>query len=63
MELLPCPFCGSEVILYKRMFGTTNIECAQCNLSVRLNSEYSGSQEPIRKAWNTRTPPYDKKEK
>ena len=57
-ELLPCPFCGEEVIIDRE-----DIFCDHCHLTCRIYDRiYNGETETYQEArqqaidcWNTRT--------
>ena len=56
-ELVPCPVCKSEAVLYtwrreKERQNPSNVKCSSCGLQTRT---YIRKKRAI-KAWNTRAP-------
>ena len=59
MTLKPCPFCGSEAVLF--VDGGVRVICTQCRASTMIltdmDSEYglvTGSVDRVVTAWNRR---------
>jgi len=50
-KILPCPCCGNVGMDYYDVFGSCQIECAQCGLGTNMESD---RQEAI-SIWNRRS--------
>ena len=57
VELLPCPFCGSEA--RSRDYGRERVAVGCLNMDCRASSMLSLPGESAITAWNTRTPPVE----
>lgn len=53
-KLLPCPFCGGEVVSTTGAYGAQLFHCGQCGANVSfLGAESKGDKKAI-EAWNRR---------
>lgn len=49
-ELKPCPFCGSNHILFREQVGAYEIYCPECDASAGIRKTFEDAAE----AWNRR---------
>lgn len=49
-ELKPCPFCGSNHILFREQVGAYEIYCPECDASAGIRKTFEDAAE----AWNNR---------
>ena len=68
VELLPCPFCGGEAVMYHQSSKYTDcdgnfIHCLECGCRTKLfecfgntGKTHSDTKREAIEVWNTRTP-------
>ena len=58
LALCPCPFCGSEDVVYERYLHTSGyrwrVVCTSCMASI--DPGYAQQRSTVQRMWNTRAP-------
>lgn len=54
-ELLPCPFCGGQIVIWDSDFGVVKFaECKKCE--IRFVFKWDNTNKEIAEKWDTRAP-------